>query len=252
MSKSEIRLAMKPLSLLVRPLLACAMLSFCVPLLAQDEATDMSRVVGSWQWTRVGLSGDVTCTLRLQMKDGVLAGTFEDSEGFKAAVKEASLMDDEFKATLVPEEGGETVAMTLVGKVRRNEIAGKMNDGSEEVDWVARRAVLLDDVLGDWVMRFTIPDGQTVEPEFTLGKNNRGKPTLEFDVGQEESEEEEVSDVTFDNGRLGFTLELVWQGQDIRVDYELDLKGDELSGLMFVEVQGGDGGEIEVEGERIK
>ncbi|MGI9519143.1 MAG: hypothetical protein ACR2NP_18980, partial [Pirellulaceae bacterium] len=126
------------------------------------------------------------------------------------------------------------------------------NDGAEEIEWLARRAILLDDVAGEWQMRFTIPDGQLVEPAFTLSKNSRGKAAVEFDVGQEDSEDEEVSDVTFDNGRLGFTLELVWQGQDIRVDYELDLNGDDLSGLMFVEIQGGDGGEIEVEGERIK
>ena len=243
---------MKPFNLLIRSMTAFAIVSLCVPLLAQDEATDSSPVAGSWQWTRVGLSGDVTCTLRLQMKDGQLTGTFEDSEGFKARIKEASMEGDEFKATLVAEEDGETVAMNLVGKVRRNEIAGKINDGAEEIDWVARRAILLDDVTGEWQMRFTIPTGELVEPEFTLSKNSRGKPAVEFTTGQDEAEDEDISDVTFDNGALGFTLDLVWQGQEIRVDYELELKGDDLSGLMFVEVSGGDGGEIEVEGERIK
>ena len=57
-------------------------------------------------------------------------------------------------------------------------------------------------------MEFTTPDGQLIEPEFELVKKENGKPSVAFTDDDSEELDGSISDVTFDNGRLGFTYDL--------------------------------------------
>ena len=221
-----------------------------------QETKDKSPAVGSWKFERESLSGSVKCKIRLTEEDGKIQGTYSDAEDVKASVDSVTVEGEEITIKLVFDNDGEKSAATLSGKIDGDTIVGKMNDGDGDQDWKAKRFISLEDAAGKWRMSFTTPDGMERNPEFTLSIKD-GKPVVEFDVNDGDAESDEppkISNVKFKEGLLVFDVELVFQQQELALEYELEFdSADTMEGSMYFEFEGMDqSGDLDLEGERIK
>lgn len=239
----------------VRPLSALMILfTCCIPALAQETDPD-SAAIGSWKWNRETLSGEVRCEVRLEEKDGKLTGTYSDAEDNKAKVGEVSVKGEEITIELIFDADGSESSVSLKGKLDGDRIRGKIVDGSTEQDWKASRFVSIKEAAGNWRMSFTTPDGTERNPEFSLATNKDGKPVVEFEVGDDSGEADDlrVSKTRFKDGLLIFNVTLEFEGQSLKLEYELEfMNKSELEGSMFYSFQTGMEGDVDVTGERLK
>ena len=219
-----------------------------------QETTEKSPAAGSWKFERESLSGNVKCQIRLTEKDGKFKGTYSDAEDVKARVGNVTIEGDEITIKLVFDDDGAS-EVTLTGKIDDDTIVGKMVDGDDKQDWKAKRFVSLEDAVGKWRMSFTTPDGMERNPEFEL-KLKDGKPVLDFEVGEDvdEAAQAKVSNIKFKEGLLVFDIALDFQGQELKLEYELEFDSpDTLEGSMYFEFAGNDqSGDVDLDGERIK
>ncbi len=228
--------------------------SLSVPLTAQDAKTTSTKDVsptGTWEWDREAAEGKIHCVLKLTEKDGKVKGKF-NNDFVEAKIENGTFKDGKLEVKFDVTVEDREFNVTLAGKVGEEKIEGKVlvnsDEGEEELEWVAIRTIGLDDVAGKWRMSFTTPDGVEMNPEFEL-KNAKGKPQIKF----VEDDGMEISKVKFKNGNLKFTIELDYDGQPIKVEYDLELAGNQLDGMLaFYFKDSGDEGELDVEGSRIK
>ena len=242
-----------------RPLISLLVLAFATLSLggmtgqvaAQDKAT-VSPAVGSWKWMRDVDDKRVRCNVHISEKDGELAATFDDKKKTVAKVTKVKFDDGELNIVLELEDESEA---KFKGKLKGNRVQGKAKWGDGEVvDWKAVRFTSLADASATWNLSFTTPDGVTREPQITLTEKD-GEAVLKFEEnsdGEDESSDGEISNVKFEDGVLTFDVALEFNGSDLKLEYDLEIKGDEIDGSMFFEIAGGPSGDIEVEGERAK
>lgn len=229
------------------------LLAIACPAIAQ-ESTEKSPVLGSWKFQRDSLAGTVKCELRFVEKDGKLHGTYTDEEKVEAKVGDVTVKDNEVSIQLLFNIDGKKSEAALSGKLDGDKIVGKMVDGDGEQDWKATRFVALQDVVGQWRLSFTTPDGVERNPEFEV-KVKDGEPVVEFDEGStEEASGGEVSKLKFKQGLMLFNLKLDFQGAALNLEYELEfMDANNLEGSMYFEFEGMDqSGEVDLEGTRIK
>jgi hypothetical protein len=220
-----------------------------------QESAERSPAAGSWKFMRESLAGNVKCVLHLKEKDGKLQGTYSDAEQVKATVKGITVQGDQISIQLVFDENRDAT-VTLSGKIEGNSIVGKMIDAGEEVEWKAQKFVSLQEAAGKWRMSFVTPDGMERKPEFTLADKD-GKPVVEFVSGEGEAAEADDAKMTkteYRDGLLLFHVSMEFEGQDLKLEYELEFEtADTLIGSMYFEFGGADmSGDVDVEGERIQ
>lgn len=242
---------LKPITIYGTAIIVAA--TFCIPLVAQEKA-DPSPFVGSWQWDRNGLDGKVRCELRVEEKDDALTGTYKDADEVKAKVAGISVKEEVVSFKLNIENDGKTSEVSFSGKMKNNKITGKMTySGDKEQDWKANRFTSLADAVGKWRMEFTTPDGATRNPEFELTEKD-GKASLKFNVQEENAGDANVSKVKFEDGVLTFQVKLDFQGQELKLEYDMEFIGDELEGSMRFEFPAvpEQNGEVDITGMKIK
>lgn len=101
---------------------------------------------GTWKWTATGPGGQsFESTLKLEMKDGKLAGTITNRRG-ETPISDATFAGDQVKFSVVRERDGQKWTSKYDGKLEGDTIKGKYEmpgrDGGEArtVDWTATRA----------------------------------------------------------------------------------------------------------------
>jgi len=100
---------------------------------------------GSWKWTTHSPNGDIETTLKLELKDGNLAGAYSNQFG-DTAISNASLKDVVITFDVVRDFGGNKYVVKYHGKLEGDTIRGTIeapgHDGGESVklDWTAKRA----------------------------------------------------------------------------------------------------------------
>ncbi len=100
---------------------------------------------GSWQWTSHSPNGDIPTTLKLEVKDGQLAGAYSNQFG-DTAISNASLKEDAIAFEVVRDFGGTKYIVKYQGKLAGDAISGTIeapgHDGgaSVKLDWNAKRA----------------------------------------------------------------------------------------------------------------
>lgn len=100
---------------------------------------------GSWQWTTHSPNGDIPTTLKLEVKDGKLAGAYSNQFG-DTAISNASLQEDAIAFEVVRDFGGNKYVVKYQGKMEGDTIKGTIeapgHDGGAAVklDWNAKRA----------------------------------------------------------------------------------------------------------------
>jgi hypothetical protein len=99
---------------------------------------------GTWKWTTRSPNGEIETTLKLESKDGKLAGAYSNQFG-DTAISNASLQDDVIAFDVVRNLGGNKYVVKYRGKLDGDTIKGTIeapgHDGGEalKLDWSARR-----------------------------------------------------------------------------------------------------------------
>jgi hypothetical protein len=100
---------------------------------------------GTWKWTTHSPNGEIETTLRLESKEGKLAGAYSNQFG-DTAISNASLQDDVIAFDVVRDFGGSKYVIKYHGKLDGDTIKGAIeapgHDGGEalKLDWNAKRA----------------------------------------------------------------------------------------------------------------
>ena len=99
---------------------------------------------GIWRWTTHSPNGDIETKLKLEAKDGSLAGAYSNQFG-DTAISNASLQDDVIAFDVVRDLGGSKYVVKYYGKLDGDTIKGTIEapgrDGGEvlKLDWNAKR-----------------------------------------------------------------------------------------------------------------
>src|SRR5689334_20092372 len=100
---------------------------------------------GTWKWATRSPNGDIETTLKLELKDGKLAGAYENQLG-ATAISNASVQDEVIAFDVVRDFGGAKYVVKYHGKLEGDTIKGTIeapgHDGGAAVklDWNATRA----------------------------------------------------------------------------------------------------------------
>lgn len=101
---------------------------------------------GSWKWTMTNPNGDSSeSTLKLELKDGKLAGTVTGRRG-ETLISDATFADDHVKFSVVRQRDDQKWIMKYDGKLEADSIKGTIElpsrDGGEarKVEWNAHKA----------------------------------------------------------------------------------------------------------------
>ena len=99
---------------------------------------------GTWKWTTRSPNGEIETALKLELKDGKLAGAYSNQFG-DTAISNASLQDDVIAFDVVRDFGGTKYVVKYRGKLAGDTIKGTIeapgHDGGEalKLDWNAKR-----------------------------------------------------------------------------------------------------------------
>lgn len=236
--------------------LICLIFGLLVVPAAAQEAENEKNWEGSWKFSYRLPKGDkdVKAAIRFTRKDDQWVARYSDSDETKAKV-EVKADGNEVELKLIYD--AEWIApSTLKGKLEKDRIVGKASyHAKDEVDWKAIRFLSLEEVSGKWQMSFRTPDGIERKPKFQLNEKD-GKPEIELipDEGETDTNGSKVSNVKYKDGLLLFNVELDFQGQDLKLEYEIEFETNKtLVGSMFFSLPGIDQtGEVDLEGEKIK
>jgi hypothetical protein len=101
---------------------------------------------GTWKWTTRSPNGDIETTLKLESKDGKLAGAYSNQFG-DAVISNVSFQEDVLAFDVVRELGGGKFVVKYNGKLEGDTIKGTLEapgtDGGEPIklDWNAKRTL---------------------------------------------------------------------------------------------------------------
>jgi len=99
---------------------------------------------GTWKWTTPSPNGDIETRLKLEVKDGKLAGAYSNQFG-DTEISGASLQDDVIAFDVVRDLGGKKYVVKYHGKLEGDTIKGTLeapgHDGGAalNLDWTAKR-----------------------------------------------------------------------------------------------------------------
>ena len=117
---------------------------FSVALAAAAFAADPADPAGNWKWSTKSPNGEIPTTLKLELKDGKIAGAYSNQFG-DTAISNASLQDDVISFDVVRDLGGKKYVVKYRGKIEGDTIKGTIEapgrDGGEamKLDWNAKR-----------------------------------------------------------------------------------------------------------------
>lgn len=100
---------------------------------------------GTWKWTTQSPNGEIATTLKLESKDGKLAGAYSNQFG-DAAISNVSFQNDVLAFDVVREFNGAEFVVKYHGKLDGDTIKGTLEtprpDGGEpmKLDWNAKRS----------------------------------------------------------------------------------------------------------------
>ena len=117
---------------------------FAVAVVAAAFAADPTDPSGTWKWSTRSPDGEIPTTLRLEWKNGKIAGAYSNQFG-NTAISNASLQDDVITFDVVRDLGGQMYVVKYHGKIEGDTIRGTIeapgHDGGQAVklDWNAKR-----------------------------------------------------------------------------------------------------------------
>ena len=103
--------------------------------------------IGTWKWKITAPNGELETTLKLAMKDGKLAGVYQNQFG-ETPIKDATFKDDVLAFAVDREIADNKFTIKLRGKVEGDAIKGEIempnfngDGGTQKMAWNAKRVV---------------------------------------------------------------------------------------------------------------
>jgi hypothetical protein len=174
-------------------------------------------------------------TLRLAQEDGKLSGTLDTLRGEEAMepaeIQEAKLDGNKVSFSVTRQFNDNEFTIAYDGTVTEESIDGltKADFGGEtrEFEWQAKRGLDWVDVLGEWKLTFQTPNGNTVESALRLTKDGEA---VKGTMTSERFGEQELKEIAIKDARLTFAFVGERDGNEFRLNYTLDPRGDKAKG----------------------
>jgi hypothetical protein len=202
---------------------------------------------GTWAWERTFQDNTAEFVVRLLWEDKKLTGKYS-AFGSTTDIEDARFDKGDLSFTCHREFGGNAFDVQFKGKVEGDEIRGDITvdfgQGPQDFEWVAKRTVTPEDVLGVWKLRVETPRG-VVEPEITITqKGDALHGAYKSPFG-----ERDAKDVKLKDGELSWEISGDAGGNTFKVVYKGKPRGNSIAGKNEFDF-GGNTGEGEFTGKR--
>jgi hypothetical protein len=203
---------------------------------------------GTWKWEYTISDNDVEFQVKLNWDGKKLTGTYTAFDE-TTDIEEAKFQKDQLSFVTKRAFDGNEIVATFDGKVKPDNIEGTVAvefGGNEprEFDWIAKRAVEIDDVLGVWDLKVETPNG-LIEPKLTLTSDEdklKGAYASQFG-------EREPKNLTLKDNKLSWEISGDREGVTFKVVYTGQPRGNSITGSAEFDFDG-NVGTLEFTGKR--
>lgn len=221
-----------------------------IEVIAQEKKKNVD-VSGTWRY-EFELEGETRKdTLKLDCdKNGNVTGTYQGVSEKPIELKSGKVVGDEVSLVLELNYQGIPVTVNYKGKVKADDIVGEVlattSEGEMPFDWVAKRSVQAEDLVGVWELEIDAGE-RVLEPKLELtldGKALKGKYLdSEGDVNVP------VDNPTIEKNNLKFNIVVKMDVGEIKASFSGRAYGNKISGTIDYSL-GGEQGQAEFTGVR--
>ncbi len=187
------------------------------------ERAVMLTIVGTWD-IEID-TGDAILENQLVFTSDS-AGTMVNEEG-EIKLSDVAFEDGELTFNMVVPYGGEELDVEFEGEIDGNELDGYVyTEIGEASVYGERRAASA--LIGKWNAETDTGD-QVIESVLVFTSNTEGKQV--YDQG-----EIPLRDVKFEDGELTFSLTVPYEGNELEIEFEGEVDGDEIDGYVYTEI----------------
>lgn len=206
---------------------------------------------GTWRF-EYDLEGlTVKDSLHLQLgRDGVITGTYKGRADEPVELSSGKIDGDKVVIEMKIDFQGIPVEVKFDGKIKDDEIDGLIiastAEGEIDFDWIAKRSVEAEDVLGVWELEIDAVE-TVLEPtvELKLVEKELKGQYKDADTGTDV----EMTDIRIEKNVLKFSIAADFQGASLKADFAGRPYGNKISGTIEYDLNG-EVGEVEFEGIR--
>ncbi|MBX3423240.1 MAG: hypothetical protein KF752_16910 [Pirellulaceae bacterium] len=231
-------------------LLALLLVGMAVTNAAAQGTSKKIDPSGTWRF-EYDLQGQIVeDSLRLQLgKEGALTGTYKGRSDEPVEIAGGKIDGEQIVVDMEIEVQGLAIKVKFDGKIKDDSIDGVViattPEGDMEFDWVAKRSVQAEDVVGLWELE--IDAGDTVlEPTVEIKLDGTELKGLYKDA--DTGLESELKEVKIEDNVLKFSISGEFQGNEIKAAFSGRPYGSKLSGSVEYDLSG-QTGEIGFEGQ---
>ena len=202
---------------------------------------------GTWQWERTFQDNAAVFLVRLLWDDKKLTGTYS-AFGSTTDIEDGSFDKGNVSFISKREFNGNAFEVKFKGKVEGEEIRGNLTvdfgQGPQDFEWIAKRTVTPEDVLGVWKLRIESERG-VIEPQITITRKGEDLVgAYESPFGKRDAKELKLKD-----GELSWEISGDAGGNQFKVVYKGKPRGNSIAGKSEFDF-GGNTGETEFTGKR--
>ncbi len=216
---------------------------------AQEKAKKVDPS-GTWrfEYELEGQTMEDSLTLQLG-KDGAVTGSYKGRSDESIDVT-GKIDGDQLLIDLELEVQGAPVKVKFDGKVKGDDIDGMViathSEGELEFDWIAKRSVSAEDVVGKWELEIDAVD-TVLEPTVELALE--GKELKGTYKDPDSGIEVELTDIKIEKNELKFSLTADFQGAPLKANFSGRPYGNKVAGFIEYDLNG-ESGEVDFEGIR--
>jgi hypothetical protein len=196
---------------------------------------------GTWKWTGDVFGSTIASTLRLNWQDNVLTGTYQASLGElnePVPIVGAEVDGNKILFAVRSRFRERNVALLYTGRLQNEEIVGtgEVDYAGQvrKIDWKAQRVVELDDVVGQWVLKYEGRNGIT---ESTLTLSNDGDK-LSGTFSAPFFGDAPVRDIELKGHELSFVVAFQFENREITMRFKTEPRGTRISGTIVTDTVG--------------
>lgn len=216
-----------------------------------QEAVKNADPSGTWRFEYDLEGTTVKDSLQLQLgKEGALTGKYKGRSDEAVEIKGGKVEGDSVIVEMSIEYQGIPIDVKFDGKMKDDDITGLVvattPEGDMEFDWVAKRSVEAEDVVGTWELEIDAVE-TILEP--TLEITLEGKELKGLYKDPDSGLEVAVKDLRIEENHLKFLVEGEFQGNNLKADFKGRPYGSKVSGTIDYDLSG-QTGEVEFDGVR--
>ena len=220
---------------------------------ASEKKSDAKKVdpSGTWRWQYDWQNAEVKEAFRLSVdKKGNVVGKLYRNESTVLDVKDGNVKGNEVSFKVTTSYEGSDYVTTYQGKIDGDNFDGTValdaNGESYEWPFAPKRSVQMEDLVGTW--QFVIEaQGNVFEPKLIVSKDGDKHKAAYNSPMLGKDDQPEVEKFRIEKNELMFTINVSFNGNDMKLDYKGRTYGDKIKGS--IDVNSGTA-ELEFEGKR--